>query len=418
MRSLSKTILFAFVVPQPQGLSSRRRLRGGHYVAVQVGPNGQFESLAEQHNDAETLNRWHFLMKNAKMRKRKKASSVSNCPHLLSHDDVSVSGEPFANTFWGHLKRQCPTNQAIVSVRSFAAKKLGDRLWTIACAPLKGHGVSLSSCEWTKYSTPGKPFDLPANRELAVITGIEGHYDKGTHDRRLKFKYCNVGGVRLHENRNDPSWKNKIHKDFKLEEPKSEWLTGWVSDFVKAGRWSDRLFSFGHATFCLNPIDCQLDSWTFFSECNKPCGGGSHVRTRTISVKAYNGGACPPLKEHKRCNSQACATDCQVDAWTSFGECSQTCGPGHHIRKRKVNIATAHGGKACPKVEEVQDCNTGDCPKEEVQSSINMKIAAAVALGVLLVSLCLVIRLRNPKGPKEEKAKGEKRNRKNAYGDL
>jgi len=422
------------MLPQPQGLSSRRRLRGGDHIAVKVGPHGQFEALAERSGKAGTTgssNRWLIgRMRSKKQTARQtdktqeKTSSDasaldSTCARLLSHDDVKASGQPFANVYWGHLKRLCPDNEAMVSVMSTPNAKFGDRMWMVSCAPLKGHGVFVSSCEWTEYSTFRKPFNLPANRELAVITGVEGHYDFVTHDRRFRFRYCNVGGVRLHRTRNDPSWRNTLHGYFTLEEPTSEWLTTWESTFIFAGKRSDRLFSFQHAKFCLNPIACQLSSWTSFSECSKPCGGGSHVRTREISTKAHNGGACSPLKEEKKCNAQSCPIDCQVGAWTQFSECSQTCGSGHHVRKRKVNVAAAHGGNACPKLKEVQDCNGGDCPKEEEDQLINVKFVAGGALGVLVVVSCLVRVLRNPKGKEEEKGKEGKRKRKKAaFGDL
>jgi len=425
MQSLSgiwpPCIVVTLILPQPQGLSSRRRLRGGDHIAFLVGPHGQLETLAENSNKADITGRLNHGLIRAKMPKRTPsvASALdSTCPRLLSHDDVDASSEPFANVYQGHLKGLCPDNQAIVSVMSLPNIFLGDRRWTIYCAPLKGKGVFLSSCEWTNYSTLRKPFNLPANRELAIITGVEGHYDMATNDRRLKFRYCNLGGVRLHRTRNDPSWRNILHGPFTLKEPNSEWLTKWESNFIFAGKRSDRLFSFGHAKFCLNPIACQLSSWTSFSECSKTCDSGSHVRTRKISVKAHNGGACPPLKEAEKCNTQSCPTDCQVGAWTQFGDCSQSCGYGHHFRERQVNVASAHGGMACPKTKEVQDCNRGDCPKEGDQL-IKVKIAAGVALGVLIIIICLVSRLRNPKGQTEEKAKEGKRKRKKAaFGDL
>lgn len=50
--------------------------------------------------------------------------------------------------------------------------------------------------------------------------------------------------------------------------------------------------------------------------------------------------------------------------WSSFGDCSKTCGGGLHTRTRQCNNPSPqHGGVDCVgKKEESQLCNTEGCP--------------------------------------------------------
>lgn len=42
--------------------------------------------------------------------------------------------------------------------------------------------------------------------------------------------------------------------------------------------------------------DCLVTPWTAYAACSATCGGGSHVRSRSVSVKADgSGAACPVL---------------------------------------------------------------------------------------------------------------------------
>ena len=50
--------------------------------------------------------------------------------------------------------------------------------------------------------------------------------------------------------------------------------------------------------------------------------------------------------------------------WSTFTECSRTCGNGTQTRKRACDSpAPSHGGIPCPgELEETQNCNTNTCP--------------------------------------------------------
>jgi hypothetical protein len=109
-------------------------------------------------------------------------------------------------------------------------------------------------------------------------------------------------------------------------------------------------------------VDCQVSSWSDWSSCSKPCGGGQRTRTRTVTQQAQNGGrACPALQEVEACNTQQCSSDCQVSAWSSWGACSAQCGGGQQTRTRSVLQQAQNGGQACPALSESQSCNTQAC---------------------------------------------------------
>ena len=110
------------------------------------------------------------------------------------------------------------------------------------------------------------------------------------------------------------------------------------------------------------PVDCKVGDWSAWSACDKDCGGGTQFRTRRILQEPANGGEqCPALKETRVCNSQECATDCQVGSWSSWGDCTKPCGGGTQTRTRGITKPAVAGGKDCPALSETQPCNVQSC---------------------------------------------------------
>jgi len=60
--------------------------------------------------------------------------------------------------------------------------------------------------------------------------------------------------------------------------------------------------------------------------------------------------------------SQFCSVDCKVEDWSSWSDCSATCGGGTKTRGRGVVQEAENGGAACPALEEKEPCNTDQCP--------------------------------------------------------
>ncbi|MDD9935209.1 MAG: thrombospondin type-1 domain-containing protein [Myxococcales bacterium] len=111
------------------------------------------------------------------------------------------------------------------------------------------------------------------------------------------------------------------------------------------------------------PVDCVVSEWAEWSACSVACGGGTQTRTRTVTTEADNGGAaCPELEDSGACNEQPCPIDCEVSAWTAWGACSVACGGGTQMRTRTVTVEPEHGGAACPELEGTRECQPDPCP--------------------------------------------------------
>lgn len=111
------------------------------------------------------------------------------------------------------------------------------------------------------------------------------------------------------------------------------------------------------------PVDCETSQWTSWSNCTKPCGTGTKNRTRKVTKKSmYGGEECPILSETENCNVHECPVDCVVSDWSEWSNCDKNCGGGKQKRTRVVEKNALHGGKSCPLLEEVRECNTQPCP--------------------------------------------------------
>jgi hypothetical protein len=111
-------------------------------------------------------------------------------------------------------------------------------------------------------------------------------------------------------------------------------------------------------------VDCVVSEWSTWSKCSKDCGQGSQMQTRVVLVSPTHGGKeCPISSQQQPCNTQACPVDCQLSAsWSDWSSCSKPCGGGQQTQTRTVVKAAAHGGKECPVSSQQQACNTQACP--------------------------------------------------------
>jgi len=116
------------------------------------------------------------------------------------------------------------------------------------------------------------------------------------------------------------------------------------------------------------PLDCQLATWSGWSECSVTCGGGQIFRQRGVQYASQNGGnTCKAgVRETKKCNVQKCETpiDCVVGEWSEWNECTATCGGGQQNRERHVKTLAVGDGKPCTKaLSEIQGCAPEVCHK-------------------------------------------------------
>ena len=117
-------------------------------------------------------------------------------------------------------------------------------------------------------------------------------------------------------------------------------------------------------TPCAVPVDCEVGAWSAWGEWGA-CTGAVQTRTRTRSVTTqpqHGGAACPALTSDE---TQACGStgdvDCVVGPWSSYGDCSATCGTGTQVRVREVVTPASGAGAACPDLVRSRSCNTEAC---------------------------------------------------------
>merc|ERR1719447_1972431 len=117
------------------------------------------------------------------------------------------------------------------------------------------------------------------------------------------------------------------------------------------------------ALFCPGiVVDCKVEDWSSWTKCSATCGSGTKTRGRGVVREAESGGApCPALEETEHCNTDQCPADCEVEDWSSWSDCSATCGGGTKTRGRGVVQEAENGGAVCPALEEKESCNTDQC---------------------------------------------------------
>jgi len=111
-------------------------------------------------------------------------------------------------------------------------------------------------------------------------------------------------------------------------------------------------------------VPCQ-GSWSNWSACSKPCGSGTRTRTWTTTAEPLYGGArCPsPLTQEEACNTGACPPEPCEGSWSSWSACSAPCGGGIKTKTWTTTKEPKYGGTACPSPKiQSADCNTQACP--------------------------------------------------------
>ncbi|XP_065190216.1 A disintegrin and metalloproteinase with thrombospondin motifs adt-1-like isoform X2 [Sycon ciliatum] len=99
------------------------------------------------------------------------------------------------------------------------------------------------------------------------------------------------------------------------------------------------------------PVDGMWASWQQWSACSSTCGDGYRDRYRACAnpVPADGGKICKGKSEETmKCNQKNCLIDGAWTTWSSWSECSKTCGGGRETRHRFcTNPTPKFGGKAC-----------------------------------------------------------------------
>eukprot|EP01128_Nolandella_sp_AFSM9_P003188 TRINITY_DN1371_c0_g3_i3.p1 TRINITY_DN1371_c0_g3~~TRINITY_DN1371_c0_g3_i3.p1 ORF type:complete len:568 (+),score=136.54 TRINITY_DN1371_c0_g3_i3:33-1706(+) len=122
------------------------------------------------------------------------------------------------------------------------------------------------------------------------------------------------------------------------------------------------------STDCLAEVDCERNEWSDFSPCVDGSGveqtcapGGTHTHTATLKTPAaYGGSSNCPLTQTLPCNTQPCDTapaSCVPQPWGEWNACSASCGGGTRERSR-ANLGQGECEVIPP---EVEACNEQAC---------------------------------------------------------
>ncbi|CAH1240217.1 HMCN1 [Branchiostoma lanceolatum] len=110
------------------------------------------------------------------------------------------------------------------------------------------------------------------------------------------------------------------------------------------------------------PVHGGWSSWSNFTSCSTTCNGGSQTRSRNCTNPNPQHGGRPCAGQHlqtAQCNPQSCPV-LVISAWmswSSFDDCSETCGGGLQIRRRQCN-----GSSCVGEAEEIRACREDPCP--------------------------------------------------------
>ena len=128
---------------------------------------------------------------------------------------------------------------------------------------------------------------------------------------------------------------------------------------------------------CPVPKNCVPGAWTDWSTCTKTCGGGIQSRLREIVEPASNGGVCTePTIETRNCNMVSCPVEqppqnC-VSTWSEWSACTAPCGGGSQTRSRIIQVPASNGGTCEGQMTETRSCNLDACPEDcKLSTEIN-----------------------------------------------
>lgn len=157
----------------------------------------------------------------------------------------------------------------------------------------------------------------------------------------------------------------KLDKEFRkgMQECKKN-IDGSEQEKCSLEKLRLEVFNTGGATVAPPIItDCAVSSWSA-DDCDAKCGGGKQRLSRTITTQPDGGAACPVLEMERSCNEDECPVDCKLQTWSGWSSCSAPCGGGVKERSRIVDQVAMHGGTQCGATTETQACGSGACNQD------------------------------------------------------
>ncbi|XP_053121086.1 spondin-1 isoform X2 [Hemicordylus capensis] len=116
---------------------------------------------------------------------------------------------------------------------------------------------------------------------------------------------------------------------------------------------------------CMMPechtIPCMLSPWSEWSDCSVTCGKGMRTRQRMLKSLAELGDCNEELEQVEKCMLPECPIDCELTEWSQWSECNKSCGKGHMIRTRMIQMEPQFGGAPCPETVQRKKCRIRKC---------------------------------------------------------
>ncbi|XP_010767368.1 SCO-spondin, partial [Notothenia coriiceps] len=116
--------------------------------------------------------------------------------------------------------------------------------------------------------------------------------------------------------------------------------------------------------------NCSWKDWGEWSSCSRSCGVGQQQKIRTFLSPRSNGSWCEDILggnlEHRFCNIKPCRVDGGWSRWSPWSRCDKRCGGGRSIRTRSCSSPPPkNGGKKCEgEKNQVKPCNTKPCDEK------------------------------------------------------
>ncbi|KAI1730491.1 thrombospondin type 1 domain-containing protein [Ditylenchus destructor] len=121
----------------------------------------------------------------------------------------------------------------------------------------------------------------------------------------------------------------------------------------------------------LENVKGSWGTWSLWSSCTTTCGGGFQMRSRTCNINNRCEGS---PTEKMVCNTQACpTTNTQVGDqwtdWTSWNQCSVSCGRGSQARYRRCTTPQSTIAYTCPgQTMDIRTCDELPCSNKPSSS--------------------------------------------------
>uniref|UniRef100_A0A8K9UVC9 SCO-spondin n=1 Tax=Oncorhynchus mykiss TaxID=8022 RepID=A0A8K9UVC9_ONCMY len=129
----------------------------------------------------------------------------------------------------------------------------------------------------------------------------------------------------------------------------------------------------GNVPFLPQPhilMNCTWMEWGEWAACSRSCGVGQQQRLRTFLTPGVNGSWCEDILggnlENRFCNIKACRVDGGWSRWSPWSLCDKRCGGGRSIRTRSCfSPPPKNGGRKCEgEKNQVKPCNTKPCDEK------------------------------------------------------